>query len=121
MGVRVGSVVINCKNLDTMSWFLVPSPGVDYRTSHRRARFRVFGGEPMNLSLQVSTAPTPGRNQIHSISTPRIRRPKSPGSSPWEPSVVRHSNHPDKDYVVMADPEDNLFCFCAVAQWVMAP
>jgi predicted enzyme related to lactoylglutathione lyase len=29
-------------------------------------------------------------------------------------TVVRHTQEPDDDYVVMADPEGNLFCICLV-------
>lgn len=63
----------------------------------------------VNVSLQVVPDPTPGENKFHlDLYTPdqgaEVERLKRLGAT-----VVR-GPRPGRDFVVMADPEGNLFC-----------
>lgn len=114
MAMRIGSTVINCADLDTMTAFwaraldLTPSsldPGDD---------FRVLRGERVNLSLQLADTPVTGRDQMHldlyaDDQAAQVERLVGLGAT-----VVRHHEDPDDDYVVLTDPEGNEFCVCAV-------
>ena len=115
MALRLGSIVFNCADLDRMTEFwcatlgFEPGPVVDDGT------FRVLGGERVNLSLQVARQPVSARDQAHldlytSSQQAEVERLRQLGAS-----VVRHNRDPDDDYVVLADPEGNEFCVCAVS------
>jgi predicted enzyme related to lactoylglutathione lyase len=114
MGIRVGSIVVNCADLDAMSSFwsqaldLTPGPIVE------DGRFQVFGGDRVNVSLQVSQSPVTCRNQMHvdlytDDQTGEVKRLADLGAA-----IVRHTADPDDNYVVMSDPEGNEFCVCAL-------
>ena len=57
MGIRLGSTVVNCADIETMTDFWVAA--LDLRPNHREPgdRFRVLRGERVNLSLQVAATP----------------------------------------------------------------
>ena len=65
MAIRVGSIVLNCADLERMTAFwsealaLRPGPVVDGGT------FRVLGGDRVNVSLQVAQQPVSARDQAH--------------------------------------------------------
>jgi len=116
MAIRLGSVVINCADLELMTQFwaaaldLTPGPVGDDGT------FRVLDGPRVNVSLQVAQTPVTARDQMHfdlytDDQPGEVRRLLDLGAS-----YVRHHEDPDDDYVVMADPEGNQFCVCAVAK-----
>jgi hypothetical protein len=113
MSIRIGSVVINCADLELMSRFwsraldLTPGPVTE------GGRFQVLGGERVNLSLQVSRTPVSARDQMHldlytDDQASEVERLRQLGAR-----SVRHNDDPDDDYVVMTDPEANEFCVCA--------
>ena len=113
MGIRLGSTVINCADLDLMTRFwsaalhLTPVPAMD-------DEFRVLAGEQGNLSLQRSRTPVSARDQMHldlysDDQAAEVRRLTRLGAR-----VIRHHQDPEDDYVVMTDPEGNEFCVCAV-------
>ena len=116
MALRIGSTVINCADIETMTAFwsraleLTPSstdPGDD---------FRVLRGERVHLSLQVADTPVTARDQMHldlftGEQAEEVARLEGLGAT-----VVRHHEDPDDDYVVMRDPEGNEFCVCLVPQ-----
>jgi catechol 2,3-dioxygenase-like lactoylglutathione lyase family enzyme len=115
MGVRLGSVVINCADLDRMVAFwatalgLEPGPVVDNGT------FRVLRGPRVNVSLQVSHTPVTARDQMHfdlytDDQADEVKRLLDLGAG-----FVRHNEDPEDDYVVLTDPEGNQFCVCAIA------
>ncbi|MEV4637054.1 VOC family protein [Actinoplanes sp. NPDC049548] len=115
MTTRLGSVVINCSDLEALTRFwsaalgLVAGPGNDDGT------FRVLRGPSVNLSLQVARTPVTARDQMHfdlytDDQSGEVERMRALGAV-----FVRHNADPDDDYVVMADPEGNLFCLCARA------
>ena len=113
MGIRLGSTVINCADLQLMTNFwsaalhLVPASAGD-------DEFRVLRGEHGSLSLQRSRTPVRTRDQMHldlysDDQAAEVRRLTILGAS-----FVRHHDDPEDDYVVMTDPEGNEFCVCAV-------
>ncbi|KDN19164.1 VOC family protein [Amycolatopsis rifamycinica] len=112
MAIRLGSTVINCTGLDTMTRFwgaalgLEPASGTD--------GFRLLRGSHVNLSLQRSSAPVSARDQMHldlytDDQQHEVERLLGLGAR-----FVRHvEDDPVDDWVVLADPEGNLFCVCA--------
>jgi hypothetical protein len=115
MAIRLGSVVINCADLELMTKFwaaaldLAPDPVGD------DADFRVLRGPRVHVSLQVAQTPVTARDQMHfdvytDDQAGEVRRLLDLGAG-----YVRHIEDPDDDYVVMTDPEGNEFCVCAIA------
>jgi hypothetical protein len=115
MAIRLGSVVINCADMELMTAFwaaaldLTPGPTGD------DGDFRVLGGPRVNVSLQVAQTPVSARDQMHldlytDDQPGEVRRLLGLGAS-----YLRHNMDPNDDYVVLADPEGNQFCVCAVA------
>jgi len=111
--IRLGSVVINCADLDGMTAFwsaalhLDPAPG--------GGGFRVLRGTGVNVSLQVAKTPVSARDQMHfdlytDDQAGEVRRLRELGAT-----FVRHHQDPDDDYVVLTDPEGNAFCVCAIS------
>ncbi|WP_027861116.1 VOC family protein [Marmoricola sp. URHB0036] len=114
MGIRLGSTVVNCADIEVMTDFwsaalgLVPSrrePGDD---------FRVLRGERVNLSLQVASSPVSARDQMHldlysDDVDAQVERLRALGAE-W----VRRDDDPEDTYVVLRDPEGNEFCVCLV-------
>ena len=120
MAIRLGSMVINCADLERMTRFwsralgLIPSP------TEPGGDFRVLRGDGSNLSLQRSRTPVTARDQMHlDLYSPdqaaEVERLTALGAT-----FVRHHEDPDDDYVVMTDPEGNEFCVVAVASLLTA-
>jgi catechol 2,3-dioxygenase-like lactoylglutathione lyase family enzyme len=114
MGLRLGSVVINCADLDRMVAFwaaaldLTPGPLVDNGT------FRVLRGPRVNVSLQVAQSPVVGRNQMHLDLFTDDQAGEVARLTDLGARFVRHNEDPDDDYVVLTDPEGNEFCVCVI-------
>ena len=114
MGIRLGSAVVNCADIEVMTDFW--SAALDLRPNHREQgdRFRVLRGERVNLSLQVAATPVTARDQMHldlysdDIDT-QAERLQGLGAE-W----VRREDDPEDTYVVLRDPEGNEFCVCLV-------
>ena len=113
-GLRLGSTVINCVDLDAMTDFWSAALGLV--PDHREAddRFRVLRGPRVNLSLQVARTPVSARDQMHldlySDDVPaHVARLVDLGAE-----RVREVREPDDHYVVLRDPEGNEFCVCEV-------
>jgi len=111
VSIRLGSTVINCADLETMTRFwsealhLTPGPGDN---------FRVLRGDRANLSLQVAGTPVTARDQMHldlytDDQAGEVERLVGLGAT-----FVRHNTDPDDDFVVLTDPEGNEFCVCAI-------
>lgn len=121
MGIRLGSAVINCSDLDTMTRFwsaaldLLPSsadPGDD---------FRVLYGDRVNLSLQRSRTPVTARGQMHlDLYTDDLEGEVARLTGLGARRVQHVTDDPEDDYVVLADPEGNLFCVCVKPAEVVA-
>jgi catechol 2,3-dioxygenase-like lactoylglutathione lyase family enzyme len=115
MGIRLGSVVINCADLERMTAFWAAALDLTPRPVGDDGQFRVLDGPRVNVSLQVARTPVSARDQMHfdlytDDQPGEVRRLRALGAS-----YVRHNEDPDDDYVVLADPEGNRFCVCAVA------
>ena len=113
MGISVGSVVINCEDIDTMSEFWATALDLTPGPITEGGRFRVLGGERVNLSLQVAQSPIVCRNEIHldlytDDAAAQVQRLVGLGAT-----VVRHNADPRDTYTVMKDPEGNAFCVCS--------
>jgi catechol 2,3-dioxygenase-like lactoylglutathione lyase family enzyme len=114
MSIRLGSTVINCAEIETMTDFW--SRALDLVPSRREAGddFRVLRGERVNLSLQVAETPVSARDQMHldlysDDGSAQVDRLVALGAS-----QVRQVDDPDDTYVVLRDPEGNEFCVCFV-------
>ena len=114
MAIRFGTV-INCADLELMTDFW--SRALHLAPSSRAAAddFRVLRDEAgRRLSLQLARTPVTARDQMHldlftDDQAAEVERLTGLGAR-----YVRHNRDPEDDYVVMADPEGNEFCVCAV-------
>ena len=113
MAIRLGSTVINCADIETMTRFwsqalhLVPGshePGDDFRVLH---------GEHVNVSLQRTQTPVTARDQMHLDLYSDDQAAEVDRLTALGAHKVRHVREPDDDYVVMLDPEGNEFCVAA--------
>lgn len=115
MGIRLGSVVINCADLELMTRFWAAALSLTPGSVGGDDDFRVLRGPRVNVSLQVARTPVSARDQMHldlytDDQPGEVGRLRELGAS-----YVRHNDDPDDDYVVLADPEGNQFCVCAVS------
>src|SRR5918994_4525950 len=107
MGIRLGSTVINCADIETMTEFW--SEALALQPNHRDAGddFRVLRGQRVNLSLQVAKTRVVARDQMHldlysDDIDAEVERLQGLGAE-----RVRRKDDPDDTYVVMRDPEGN--------------
>jgi catechol 2,3-dioxygenase-like lactoylglutathione lyase family enzyme len=114
VGLRLGSTVINCADIELMTRFWSEALGLRAGPLTEGGSFRVLGGEHVNLSLQVAKTPVTARDQMHldlytADKQREVERLVALGAT-W----VRASGDPDDDYDVLRDPEGNEFCICLV-------
>ena len=114
MAIRLGSTVINCADIETMTSFWAEALHLSPSSLDAGDEFRVLRGERSNVSLQVAATPVTARDQMHldlytDDQAGEVERLTALGAS-----YIRRSEDPGDDYVVMADPEGNEFCVCAV-------
>ena len=114
MAIRLGSTVINCADLETMTDFWCAA--LDLQPNHRDPDdgFRFLRGRSVNLSLQLAKTPVSARDQMHlDLYSPdvdaEVDRLQGLGAE-----FVRRNDDPDDVYVVLLDPEGNEFCVCLV-------
>jgi predicted enzyme related to lactoylglutathione lyase len=119
MTIRLGSTVINCADLELMTGFWTQA--LHLATSRADGDdFRVLRDDHgRRLSLQLARTPVTARDQMHldlftDDQAAEVGRLTGLGAR-----FVRHNQDPDDDYVVMADPEGNEFCVCAVGGAVL--
>jgi predicted enzyme related to lactoylglutathione lyase len=113
MAIRLGSIVINCADIDLMTRFWAQAVGLTPSSTDPGDSFRVLRGDRINVSLQVATTPVSARDQMHldlysDDQSAQVDRLVELGAR-----VVRHEVEPDDDFIVMTDPEGNEFCVCA--------
>ncbi len=110
MTIRLGSVVINCADIERMTQFWSAALGLE--PSSDDSEFRVLRGDRVNVSLQVSKTPVSGRDQMHLDLYTHDQATQVERLTGLGATHIRHNEDPADDYVVMADPEGNLFCVC---------
>jgi catechol 2,3-dioxygenase-like lactoylglutathione lyase family enzyme len=115
MGIRIGSTVVNCADIELMTDFWTAALGLEPSSRGAGDDFRVLRGERVNLSLQVSDSPVTARDQMHldlysDDADDQVQRLLGLGAT-----TVREVKDPGDTYVVMRDPEGNEFCVCSVA------
>jgi len=120
MAIRLGSVVINCSNMEVMTSFWSEALGLIPSSSDPDDDFRVLRGQHVNLSLQLADTPVSARDQMHldlytDDQAGEVERLAGIGAM-----VVRHNRDLEDDYVVMTDPEGNEFCVAAMSQMLAA-
>jgi catechol 2,3-dioxygenase-like lactoylglutathione lyase family enzyme len=112
VGIRIGSTVVNCTDLETMTAFWTEALGLTASSREVTDDFRVLRGERVNMSLQRSETPVTSRHQMHldlysDDADAQVARLIGLGAR-----FVRQN---DEDrYVVLLDPEGNEFCVCSV-------
>ncbi|MGW3992484.1 VOC family protein [Amycolatopsis sp. NPDC004772] len=112
MAIRLGSTVLNCTDLDRMTRFWGAALGLE--PSSEDDGFRLLRGRYVNLSLQRSSAPVSARDQMHLDLYTDDQRHEVDRLIGLGARFVRHvDDDPADDWVVLADPEGNLFCVCA--------
>ena len=114
MTIRLGSVVINCADMERMTQFWSAALGLEPSSTGSDDDFRVLRGDRVNVSLQLADTPVSCRDQMHfdlyaTDQAAHVERLIRLGAT-----LVRHNDDPADDYVVMADPEGNLFCVCVL-------
>ena len=114
VGIRIGSTVINCADIEAMTDFWTTALGLVPSSTDPGDDFRVLRGERVNLSLQRAATPVTARDQMHldlytDDADAQVQRLLALGAT-----RVRENNDPGDSYVVMRDPEGNEFCVCSV-------
>ncbi len=113
VAIRIGSTVVNCADLETMTDFWSEALGLVPAHRDPGDSFRLLRGERVNLSLQVATTPVSARDQMHldlysDDMDGEVDRLVGLGAV-----RVREERDPEDTYVVLRDPEGNEFCVCA--------
>ena len=114
MTLRLGSVVINCANLDLMTGFWSQALRLEVGPVSPAGDFRILAGDIVQLSLQVAREPVTARDQMHLDLYTREQSEEVSRLLSLGATLVRHHDDPDDDYVVLTDPEGNEFCVCAL-------
>jgi catechol 2,3-dioxygenase-like lactoylglutathione lyase family enzyme len=116
VAIRIGSTVVNCADIETMTEFWCQALGLTPSSREPADDFRVLRGERVSLSLQLAETPVTARDQMHldlysDDPKTEIERLVALGAR-----FVREHADPDDTYVVLLDPEGNEFCVCEVAR-----
>lgn len=110
--VRVGSVVIDCNDFprmfafwrDALGYLPREEPDPDWGVLRDPS-----GGGP-NVSLQLVPEPRVGKNRLHFDLYTDDREREVERLLSLGATVHPRTTEPDEDFVVLADPEGNLFC-----------
>jgi catechol 2,3-dioxygenase-like lactoylglutathione lyase family enzyme len=114
VSLRLGSVVINCANLERMTAFWSQALELQVGPVSPEGNFRILAGDIVQLSLQVADTPVATRDQMHLDLYTREQQEEVSRLLSLGATFVRHHDDPDDNYVVMTDPEGNQFCVCAL-------
>ena len=113
MSLRLGSIVINCANLEVMTAFWAEALQLQVGPVSPDGDFRSLAGDIVQLSLQVAKTPVTGRDQMHLDLYTREQSAEVSRLLSLGATLVRHHDDPEDDYVVLTDPEGNEFCVFA--------
>jgi hypothetical protein len=115
--MKIGSVVIDCNDFDTMSAFWAEALRYEPRelAEDDWVVLRDPGGTNVNVSLQKVPERASEKNRLHfdlytTDQSGEVERLLGIGAT-------RHPRvpEPEEDFVVLADPEGNLFCVIDVS------
>lgn len=110
--MRIGSVVIDCNDFGTMAEFC--QQALRYVPREPAEEDWVVLADPdghgVNVSIQQVPEPRRGKNRLHldlytEAWESEVKRLVGLGAKPHA-----RTPEPDEDFVVLADPEGNLFC-----------
>lgn len=113
MGIRIGSTVVNCADLETMTEFWTKALSLTPSSREPGDDFRVLRGERVNMSLQLADSEVTARDQMHLDLYSDDQEAQVARLTGLGAQFVRRSPT-GGDYVVLVDPEGNEFCVCAV-------
>lgn len=113
MDLRLGSTVINCADIETMTAFWTAALGLAADRRDPDDDFRVLRGPHGSLSLQLARTPVSARDQMHLDLHAHDKAGETARLVALGATWVRHSGDPDDDYDVLRDPEGNEFCILA--------
>ena len=112
MAIRVGNVVVDCNDLRPMMEFWREALHYEpkYPPEEDWVLLRDPGGRDVNVSLQVVPEPRAGKNRLHldlyaDDQSAEIERLVGLGAKRFP-----RTPEPGEDFVVLEDPEGNLFC-----------
>ena len=114
MTLRLGSVVVNCVDIEAMTEFWSTALGLTPSSLTEGDEFRKLRGEHVNVSLQVAGSPVTARNQKHLDLYTDDKRREVERLVALGATWLRSSDVPDDDYDVLRDPEGNEFCVAVV-------
>ena len=115
--MKIGSIVVDCNDFDTMSVFWAEALRYEPREPAEDdwVVLRDPGGTNVNVSLQKVPERASEKNRLHldlytTDQAGEVERLLAIGATrhPREPE-------PDEDFIVLADPEGNLFCVIDVS------
>lgn len=114
MTLELRSTVINARDLPRMVAFWQGAVGGEVRGEIDADRaYAALRGSHLAIQRSPDEDRPPGRWHLDFFTSSaeeqeaEVARLVDLGAT-----VVRHNREPDDDYVVMADPEGNLFCIC---------
>lgn len=112
MSIRVGSTVINCADIETMTRFWTAALDLLPSSTGPDDDFRRLQGRPINISLQRARTLVRARDQMHldlysDEMDAQVARLVDLGAV-----YVRRGRDEGGDFVVLTDPEGNEFCVC---------
>jgi catechol 2,3-dioxygenase-like lactoylglutathione lyase family enzyme len=116
MDLRIGSVVINCTDLERMREFWSALTGYRSGPVVEDGYFVVLQDPErrVNVSLQKVRGGTIGRNQMHFDFYVPDEEAASAAAVELGATRIRKSEDPEDTYVVLSDPEGNEFCMCRI-------
>ena len=108
----VGSVVIDCNDFPRMLSFWQAALGYEpkYPPKDDWALLRDPDGERVNVSLQVVPEPRVGKNRLHLDLYAEDQKEEVDRLLALGASLYPRTAEPGEDFVVLEDPEGNLFC-----------
>jgi catechol 2,3-dioxygenase-like lactoylglutathione lyase family enzyme len=116
--VRVGSIVIRCYEYDRMSAFWQAALRYEVEHADPKGGFVILrdpSGKGPNISLdQAPTRRTGKRSWLHLDLYTTNQRGEVERLLQLGAARYQWRYNPDADYVVLEDPDGNLFCVCQI-------
>jgi len=112
VGIRVGSVVVDCNDFASMMAFWMEALHYTYREPLEAdwVILRDPDGKTVNVSLQQVPEPRVGKNRLHFDLYTEDQKGEVERLLGLGATLHPRTPEPNEDFVVLADPEGNLFC-----------